>query len=198
MRRICWWPVVYPHKGAIIWKSGDRVPVVMPSCNYNVEFKHSSSTGSPVRTIQSSWWRHQMETFSALLALCVGNSPVTGEFPSKRPATQSFDVFFYLRLNKRLGKQPKRRWLETPSRLSWRHFNGTNDTVGRRKDPGNGTCHAALSYHQLMGNIFSRNESPIAKTIGSISIRHRSDAKVSEPCLIDVDPMVFVIYNCDY
>ena len=28
-----------------------------------------------------SWWRHQMETFSALLAICEGNSPVTGEFP---------------------------------------------------------------------------------------------------------------------
>ena len=27
------------------------------------------------------WWRHQMETFSALLALCAGSSPVTGEFP---------------------------------------------------------------------------------------------------------------------
>ena len=31
-----------------------------------------------------TWWRHQMETFSALLAFCVGNSPVTGEFPSQR------------------------------------------------------------------------------------------------------------------
>ena len=30
-----------------------------------------------------TWWRHQMETFSALLALCAGNSPVTGEFPHK-------------------------------------------------------------------------------------------------------------------
>ena len=30
-----------------------------------------------------SWWRHQMETFSALLVLCAGNSPVTGEFPHK-------------------------------------------------------------------------------------------------------------------
>ena len=46
----------------------------------------------------SSWWRHQMETFSALLALCVGNSPVTGEFPSQRPGEQSFDVFFDLRI----------------------------------------------------------------------------------------------------
>ena len=51
-----------------------------------------------------AWWRHQMETFSVLLALCVGNSPVTGEFPSQRPVTQSFDVFFDMCLNKRLGK----------------------------------------------------------------------------------------------
>ena len=29
------------------------------------------------------WWRHQMEAFSALLTLCAGNSPVTGEFPHK-------------------------------------------------------------------------------------------------------------------
>ena len=39
-----------------------------------------------------SWWHHQMETFSTLLALCAGNSPVTGEFPAQRPATRSFDV----------------------------------------------------------------------------------------------------------
>ena len=52
-----------------------------------------------------AWWRHQMETFSALLAICAGNSPVTGEYPAQRPVTQSFDVFFDLRLNKRLSKQ---------------------------------------------------------------------------------------------
>ena len=46
-----------------------------------------------------------METFSALLALCAGNSPVTGEFPTQRPVTRSFDVFYDLRLNKRLSKQ---------------------------------------------------------------------------------------------
>ena len=47
----------------------------------------------------TSWWRHQMETFSALLAICAGNSPVIGEFPAQRPVTRSFDVFFDLRLN---------------------------------------------------------------------------------------------------
>ena len=46
-----------------------------------------------------------METFSASLALCEGNSPVTGEFPTQRPVARSFDVFFDLRLNKRLSKQ---------------------------------------------------------------------------------------------
>ena len=39
------------------------------------------------------WWRHHMETFSASLAFCAGNSPVTGEFPAQRPVTGSFDVF---------------------------------------------------------------------------------------------------------
>ena len=38
-----------------------------------------------------------MEVFSALLNLCAGNSPVTGEFPSQKPVTRSFDVFFDLR-----------------------------------------------------------------------------------------------------
>ena len=52
-----------------------------------------------------TWWRHQMETFTALLAICAGNSPVTGEFPAQMPVTRSFDVFFDLRLNKMLSKQ---------------------------------------------------------------------------------------------
>ena len=47
----------------------------------------------------------QMETFSALLAICAGNSPVPGEYPAQRPVTRSFDVFFDLRLNKPLSKQ---------------------------------------------------------------------------------------------
>ena len=46
-----------------------------------------------------SWWRHQMETFFALLAICAGNSTITSEFPA-RPVTRSFDIFFDLSLNK--------------------------------------------------------------------------------------------------
>ena len=37
-----------------------------------------------------------METFSALLAFCERNPPITGGFPSQRPPTRSFDVLFGL------------------------------------------------------------------------------------------------------
>ena len=69
------------------------------------------------------WWRHQMETFSTLLALCAGNSPVTGEFPTQRPVTRSFDVFFDLCRNKRLSKQSWGWWFEALSRPLWCHCN---------------------------------------------------------------------------
>ena len=61
--------------------------------------------------------------YSALMAICAGNSLVTDEFPAQRPVTQCFDVFFDLRLNKRLSKQWWGLWFETPSRPSWRHCN---------------------------------------------------------------------------
>ena len=71
----------------------------------------------------TTWWRHQMETFSALLAICAWNSPVPGEFPAQRPVTQSFNVFFHLGLNKRLSKQSWAWWFGTLSRSLWRHRN---------------------------------------------------------------------------
>ena len=78
------------------------------------------SVQGPAKATHSSR-RHQMETFSALLLLCADNSPVTLEFPSLRPVTQSFDVFFDLCLNKRLSKQSRRGWFETPLYSSWRY-----------------------------------------------------------------------------
>ena len=55
------------------------------------------------------------------------NSPVPGEFPTQRPVTRGFDVFFDLRLNKRLSKQSWGWWLETLSRPLWRYRNGLCD-----------------------------------------------------------------------
>ena len=86
---------------------------------------------SPVQTkfqiwwrLYQPWWHHQMGTFSAFLAICAGNSPVSGEFPTQRPVTRSFDVFFDLCLNKRLSKQSWGWWFETLSCSLWRHCNG--------------------------------------------------------------------------
>ena len=64
-----------------------------------------------------------METISALLALCAGNSPATGEFPAQRPMTRSFDVSSYLSLNKRLSKESWGWCFETPWCLLWRYCN---------------------------------------------------------------------------
>ena len=65
------------------------------------------------------WWRHQMETFSALLAICARNSPVSGEFPAQRPVARSFNVLFDLCLIKHSPGW----WFETPLWSLWRHRN---------------------------------------------------------------------------
>ena len=69
----------------------------------SIMVRHNAN--SDVIKYVTMWWRHQMETFSALLPLCAGNSPVTGV---------EFDVFFDLRLNKGLSKHSRRNWFETP------------------------------------------------------------------------------------
>ena len=63
------------------------------------------------------------------------NSPVTGEFLSQRPVTRNFDVFFYLRLYKRLSKQSWGWWFETPSWSLWRRCNvNRHVSCDHRKD----------------------------------------------------------------
>ena len=65
-------------------------------------------------------WKH----FSRYWPFAWGNSPVTGEFPSRSPMTRRIDVFFDLHPKKRLSKQSRRWWIETPSCSLWRHCNG--------------------------------------------------------------------------
>ena len=54
----------------------------------------------------------------------------TGEFPSQRPVTRSYDVFFYQRPNKWLSKPSRRRWFETPSCSLWHHCNERSLILG--------------------------------------------------------------------
>ena len=107
-----------PHKGMskytlisdIIINDLGNTQMNMPDHQgtYKISLKnttvHQSQSHIPQCIIfWQTWWRHQMEIFSALLAICVGNSPVPGEFPTQRPVTRSFDVFFDLHPNKRLS-----------------------------------------------------------------------------------------------
>ena len=65
-----------------------------------------------------------METFSALLALCEGISPVTGEFPAQRPVTRSFDVYIDLRLNKQICA-----WINNGKAGDLRCYRGDYDVI---------------------------------------------------------------------
>ena len=126
-----WQSAVIGGNGA--WRA--RMRTMNPKSNRTCLYRRSdrgpvlSLLGRSSVVTLSTWWRHQTETFSALLSLCAGNSPVTGEFPIQRPVTRSFDVFFDLRLNKRLSNQSWGWWFETPSHPVWRHCNASNTGI---------------------------------------------------------------------
>ena len=122
--QICSHPLTCHIFAVTSWKKEDVI--VNDSTSYWFVSRLNTEVDAIVKRAQktTSWWRHQMKTFSMLLAICAGNSPIPGEFPAKRPVTRSFDVFFDLRLNKRLSKQSWGWWFETLSRPLWRHCNG--------------------------------------------------------------------------
>ena len=64
-------------------------------------------------------WKH----FPSYWPIFAGNSSVPGVFPAQRPVMLSFDVFFDLRLNKRLNKQSWGWWCEMLSRPLLRRCN---------------------------------------------------------------------------
>ena len=135
--KICFWKC-YPQNGGHFVQTRGMLTLDFLSnirlcleteVRYNwkwVGFKASEAQVGYTDFDDAAWWRHQMEIFSALLALCAENSPVAGEFPTQRPVTRSFEVFFDLRLNNRLRKQSWGWWFETLSCPLWRHCNECN------------------------------------------------------------------------
>ena len=126
VRRIHWSPVNSPHKGqwhgalmfSLIYVQFYSGPNVLKMKAFFLVPMFYYSLAQEI-----SWWRHQMETASALPAFCTGNSPVPGEFLSQRSVMQTFGVFLDLRLNKRLTKQSWGWLFEMPSRSIWCHWN---------------------------------------------------------------------------
>ena len=108
--------------------------------------------------LTNAWWLHQMETFSTLLAICAGNSPVTGEFPAQKASDAELWYFLRFALNKRLSKQLWGWWFETPSCPLWRHCNGRYSflmeaalpltyRLATTSDPSSNTNSCPACYH---------------------------------------------------
>ena len=113
-RRLGRSPSIVKHPLAGLTKGRQLVPFrfeITSLCQHTIEIKQlymmTSSNGN---------------IFCVTCPLC-GEFTGHGEFPSQRPVTRIFDVFFDLRLNNPLSKQPWGWWFETPSRSLWRHCN---------------------------------------------------------------------------
>ena len=108
---------------------------------YHITAGWSSCAPSVPNCHGAYWWPSMMTSsngniFRVTGPLC-GEFTGPGEFPTQRPVTRSFDVFFDLRLNTRLSKQPWGWWFETPSWSLWRQCNecsGARDTCRHRDD----------------------------------------------------------------
>ena len=87
-----WALVQYKDVILPVWEThcGEKT-VKRSSCFYMVRPRFIPNTH--FHTHWNIRWRHHMETFSALLALCEGNPSVTGGFRSQRPVTRSFGIF---------------------------------------------------------------------------------------------------------
>ena len=110
-------------------KRGSRKCYVLISGDMRIKHSHNMTLWDAIQHARFCYGMMTSSngTFSGLLAFCAGNSPVTGEFPSQRPVTRSFDVFFDLCLNKRLSKQSRDWWFEMPSGSLWRNCNGSSE-----------------------------------------------------------------------
>ena len=123
------------YKWVISMNSNKSISLI---CNYtswhyklqNGMISHDTGPILILLHIEATWqvliMMTSSETFSALLVICAGNLPVPGEFPTQRPVTRSFYVFFDLRPNKRLRKHRWGWWFETPLCPLWRHCNDYN------------------------------------------------------------------------
>ena len=90
---------------------------------------HATSTLVSHNDHMMSSWRHWMEIIPRYWPFCQMNPTITGGFPSQRPMSLSFDKYFDLHLNKRLSKQSRQWWFETPSCSLWHHCNCNGKSI---------------------------------------------------------------------
>ena len=106
-----WFASITPAQSRTFYKR--RRPVLYRTAKHNKTMHIFNGIYS------MSCLRPQMKDFFTLLALCVVNSPVTGEVPSERPSNVDFDVsLMWVRISCRrlLNIHSNGQWFET----TWR------------------------------------------------------------------------------
>ena len=101
------------------WHRTGAKPLYERTTDGSVYWRISASLGEINELMMTS---SNGKKFRLTVPMC-GEFTGPGKFPTQRPVTRSFDVFFDLRLNKRLSKQPWGWWFETPSWSLWRQSN---------------------------------------------------------------------------
>ena len=81
---VLWWPIWTQR---CLWISCHSHTVICPINLIGIQQDLTQTC--------KTWWRHQMETFSALLAICVGNSRVPGEFPTQMASNAELWCFLW-------------------------------------------------------------------------------------------------------
>ena len=113
MQRI-WWPrdnTAFRDDGN--WKRPLH-SMAVPKRNYPIAQCRANAVILVI--LPEPWWLHQMETFSALLAICAENAPVTGEFSTQWPVRRSFDVFINV-------------WVKNCQAGDWRRHHAHYDVI---------------------------------------------------------------------
>ena len=76
-----------------------------------------------------TWWRHQMETFSALLAFGCGVFAGHRWIPRTKASDAELWCFLWSAPEPTDMKTMRRRWFETPSPSLWRHCNASSQSM---------------------------------------------------------------------
>ena len=113
--------------------------IFFPACKTSQLVHTTGKDNSTATSCRHFWWRFRIHVLSVCEDFSIMTSSngnifhVTGhlcgeftgpdEFPTQRPVTRNFDVYFDLRPNKRLSKQLWGWWFETQSRPLWCHRN---------------------------------------------------------------------------
>ena len=96
---------------------------IQPNGNFSIEINLAIRCPRVKKICYMSMMTSSNGTIFRVTGPLCGEFTGPGEFPTQRPVTRSFDVYFALRLNKRLSEQPWGWWFETLSWSLWRQCN---------------------------------------------------------------------------